>query len=186
MKYDGSNSPEYWNIYWSKSRSRYEKYCMIRAIETAKKIGAKSVLDIGCGNGKLLAQLPDLDRFGIDVSDVGIKRMWDRYGVNGLAMSAYDVDTLEKTFDLITMNHTLEHIQEDGLVLSKCKKVLKPGGTMFVAVPNNMSGPECSEEHMRAYNKQTLRELMVKVFGNCEISHLGNRLFGVSKNEDNQ
>jgi 2-polyprenyl-3-methyl-5-hydroxy-6-metoxy-1,4-benzoquinol methylase len=180
--YDRANTPDYWDDIWKAKSRRYEKYSMQVAWDKIRKSGAKSVLDVGCGNGRLLYGVRDLECFGIDISDVGIKRMLREYGIEGLAMSAYDLDKLNRKFDFVVMNHTLEHIQGDEEVIRKCKEVLNPGGTLFIAVPNGISGPEETEEHIRSYNQSSLKELILRVFNNCEISYLHNHLFSESKN----
>jgi SAM-dependent methyltransferase len=41
-----------------------------------------------------------------------------------------------ESFDVITMWHSLEHTPHPGLALSLAKRLLKPGGVLFVNVPN--------------------------------------------------
>jgi len=46
------------------------------------------------------------------------------------------------SLDYILSNHSLEHISEDAVaVLTEWGRVLKPGGLLFVAVPNGRAGP---------------------------------------------
>ena len=45
----------------------------------------------------------------------------------------------EEAFDAIEMGFVLEHVDDPGLILSRFKKFLRPGGTLFVAVPNARS-----------------------------------------------
>lgn len=181
--YDRANSPDYWDLIWSNPKRRYEKYSMHMAWRKIKELGVKSVLDVGCGNGRLLYGIKDqCECFGIDISSVAIARMRKEFNIDGLAMNVYDLDKLDRKFDFVVMNHTLEHIIKDQEALEKCKSVLNPGGHIFIAVPNNISGPEETEEHIRKYNGNTLKVLVDSVFGNCEISHLGNHLFAYAKN----
>lgn len=49
-----------------------------------------------------------------------------------------DFDTEEK-FDVIIMGFILEHVEDPGLILRRYRKFLKPGGKLFVAVPNAKS-----------------------------------------------
>lgn len=42
----------------------------------------------------------------------------------------------EQSFDIITMWHVLEHVYELRKDLEQLTKLLKPGGTIFIAVPN--------------------------------------------------
>lgn len=183
---DRGNTKVYWDKLWSSPKRRVEKYSMQRAIWEINKVQAKTILDAACGNGRLLfgvkQVLPECEVFGIDISEVAINRMKNEYGIDGKVMDVYDVDTLNMTFDFIVANHLLEHLYRDEEFVGKCKKILNPFGTFYAAVPNDMSGPEETEEHVRKYNRQMLEELINKVFGNCQIQIIGNHLIGIAKN----
>ena len=181
---DRSNTQPYWNKLWSSPRRRVEKYSMQDAVWRIREYGAKSVLDLGCGNGKLLSSLGDLDCFGIDISDLAIGKMKVMYGVEGLAMDLDDLDKFDRKFDFVVCNHTLEHIYKDRELVKNAKRLLNPGGHFYAAVPNNMSFPEETEEHVRAYNSETLSELLTEVFGNCTIKVIGHHLIGICKKEE--
>lgn len=144
-----------------------------------------SVLDVGCGNGRLLFGakqfLPKAYLFGIDISQVAIDRMKREYGIDGAVIDAYEVEKLDRSFDFVVANHMLEHLYHDYKFMVSCKNKMNNGGTFFAAVPNDMSGPEDTEEHVRKYNQNTLREILLKTFGNCEIEIIGNHLIGISK-----
>ncbi|MCV9998883.1 class I SAM-dependent methyltransferase [Pararhizobium sp. YC-54] len=45
----------------------------------------------------------------------------------------------EERFDVIIMGFILEHVDDPGMLLERFKKFLKPGGRIFVAVPNAKS-----------------------------------------------
>ena len=45
----------------------------------------------------------------------------------------------DEPFDAIEMGFVLEHVDDPGLVLRKFRSLLKPGGTLLVAVPNARS-----------------------------------------------
>lgn len=160
---------------------------MQRAWWHIKNVGAKSVLDVGCGNGRALFPLKDTHRvFGIDFSSTAIARMKKEYGIDGAVMNVYDVDTLEEKFDFIIANHLLEHLERDEEFVRKCKSIMNEGGTFFAAVPNNMSGPEETEEHVRKYDIPMMQALLIKVFGNCEIEIIGNHLIGRAIYDDSK
>jgi 2-polyprenyl-3-methyl-5-hydroxy-6-metoxy-1,4-benzoquinol methylase len=183
MSYDRANTPDYWDKMWSSPKRRYEKYSMQRAWWLIREVKAKSVLDVGCGNGRLLYGVRDLDCFGIDISQVGIDRMKKEFGIEGKAMNLYDLNQLDRKFDFVVCNHTLEHLSRDKEAVQKMKDKLNPEGTFYSAVPNNMSSPEETEEHCQMYNSESLSELLTSVFGNCKIEVIGNHLIGIAKNE---
>lgn len=176
---DRANTKEYWDKMWALSKRRVEKYCMQRAWEYIHLSGARSVLDLGCGNGRLLFGVKDLKCFGIDISETAIKRMKKEYGIDGAVLDIYDMWKLTDKYDFIVINHTLEHLYYDENVVRECYHKLNDGGTFFAAVPNDMSGPEETEEHVRKYNKKTLFNLINGMFGNCKIEIIGHHLIGV-------
>lgn len=185
MRYDRGNTPQYWDDYWSKSKSRTETYARRSALEYVAKLKPESVLDVGCGTGKTLAEIKhECFRFGVDISSTAIKKMIGLRGIEGMVASAYDVDTIPYTFDFIIANHLLEHLDNDEEFLQKCKTILEPNGTIFIGVPNHVSTPEETDKHCQCYSKESLKELMEKVFNNVFIFHVGNHLFAVSKNEN--
>ncbi len=72
-------------------------------------------------------------RFGLDVSDKPL-------GEAGLEPASFDVATL---------NSVLEHVNEPRRMLRDCAALLKPGGAMFVIVPN-VESLACRVLHERA------------------------------------
>lgn len=180
-KYDRANTPDYWNKKWSLKKTRVETYSMNRTLWHIEQLKPKSVLDIGCGDGRLLARVDSsIDRYGIDLARVAVQRMWKQYQIPGKALNAYEVDKLKRKFDFIAANHILEHLWRDEYFVDKCKNMLNPGGHFIAAVPNNMSFPEDDEEHVRAYDWKMLEDLLIKVFGNAKMDVVGNHLIGLS------
>lgn len=181
---DRGNTEEHWNTIWGNPRRRTERYCMDRTLQQIKVTGAKRVLDLGCGTGKMLHQAKIVYGcfcFGVDISRLAIERMEKEYGINGLVLDIYNLGELHETFDFISINHTLEHLYRDREVVMLCKDKLTLGGTFFASVPNNMSGPEETEEHVRKYNKETFVQLIEEVFGNCKVEIIGHHLIGIAK-----
>ncbi len=105
------------------------------------KAGDK-VLDIGCGNGRLLKALPAVDYCGIEVSSVLLKQARqtaDR--LNFRQANFKELDMLElhklgdKGFDVIFMLASFNHIPSQELrlkVLQAVRKLLKSGGLIIM------------------------------------------------------
>jgi len=95
-----------------------------------------SVLDVGTGMGYLLAafaeELPRFEVAGYDLNDE--KEEFIR--ANG-ATDFYSgsLENIPKKFDLITLNHVLEHLTDPVTVLKQASALLKPGGYLAVIVP---------------------------------------------------
>ncbi len=68
-------------------------------------------------------------------------------------------------FDLVFALNVVEHIKDDQLAIDNIKKLLKPGGKIFILVPayqalyNNFDE---ALEHYRRYNKKSLNKLYEK------------------------
>lgn len=93
-----------------------------------------SILDIGCGNGKLLKQL----------SFVGYKNLSgiDPFIENEISfgkVKIYKTDVFnfkpDKLFDLVMMNHSYEHIAEQHETLQAIRKFMKPDGLLLIRIP---------------------------------------------------
>lgn len=103
------------------------------------------VLDAGCGDGINLFGLSQiLNRigasaklFGMDYNSLRLSRALSVEGVEGVVEGSLLDIPLESCFmDIILCNHVLEHIEEDGQVLSELFRVLAPGGLLILGVPN--------------------------------------------------
>lgn len=94
----------------------------------------KVILDFGCGTGHLLKRLSRTNRaIGFDQSSAAVALA----RVN--APKAEVVDNLDlispASLDAIVSLHVLEHIHEPTETLRGLKMLLRPGGTIFVVVP---------------------------------------------------
>ena len=93
-----------------------------------------SLLDIGAGTGDFLKLAKDngWDVKGVEPND----------GASNLArkknLEIYEnIDMLSgKTFDVVTLWHVLEHLPDLEIITKKIEDLIKPGGTLIVAVPN--------------------------------------------------
>ena len=124
-------------------RSLFEKaYHFVKSIALKNKLqlinsqqpNKGSILDIGAGTGDFLAVAKEngWETVGVEPSDkaraIALKK----------AVSFVE-DTLgleSHSFDVITMWHVLEHVPNLDNQIKELKRLLKPSGTLIVAVPN--------------------------------------------------
>lgn len=100
-----------------------------------EELDGRRLLDVGCGDGSFLLALRDS---GWDVA--GTEMNPEPPSMKGLVVKAHIEEFFNcEPFDCITMWHTLEHMQDIGTTLTLIYKLLKPGGKLIVAVPNNGS-----------------------------------------------
>lgn len=95
----------------------------------------RKILDIGCGNGAFL----DLAReAGWSIAGADIKLSSDALKLKCPLWEGrlQEIDFNNERFDLIRLNHVLEHTQDPLQELRICLNLLRPGGILFLSVPN--------------------------------------------------
>jgi SAM-dependent methyltransferase len=133
-------------------------------------------IDVGCGIGALVAQMakvgwtsrgfdgdPDIVKYGTGVlgADITLGTLSDFF--------ASDV-----TADVLTLSHVLEHLGDLRGSVRKIMEHLRPGGYLFIEVPNELSIPKGDmESHLHFFSRQSLTSLLsssgleVKVCSGC-------------------
>ena len=124
-------------------RSLFEKaYHFVKGIALKNKLNlinsqqvAKGrILDIGAGTGDFLtvAKNDGWETVGIEPSDRA-KSIAKNKGISFVESTT----VLEnQSFDVITMWHVLEHVPDLDFQIKELKRLLKPTGTLIIAVPN--------------------------------------------------
>lgn len=95
----------------------------------------KKVLDIGCGNGAFL----DFAReAGWTIAGADIKLSPDARALNCPLWEGrlQAIDFGDERFDLIRLNHVLEHTQDPLQELRICRELVTPKGILYLSVPN--------------------------------------------------
>lgn len=146
-----------------------------------------NVLDIGCGKGTQLNQLPSsYTPYGIEISEVEAshaRELLDKRG--GRVIVGPAVDGLQAlsagSFSAVIMRSYLEHEAQPRKVLEKTGDVLQPGGAVIIKVPNFacfnrvLLGSKWSgfrfPDHLNYFTPATLRAM-------CHEAGLSIRRFG--------
>jgi 2-polyprenyl-3-methyl-5-hydroxy-6-metoxy-1,4-benzoquinol methylase len=119
----------------------------------------RSVLDVGCGDGKLLSELvgavPRL--VGLDRSRRAIASA--NLLVPGVDFRCGEVADIDEKFDVVTCVHTLEHIapSECDAFVAALAAAVRPGGALVVAVPS--TNRSVNPKHYRHFTRQSLAQL---------------------------
>ena len=122
-------------------------------------------LDVGCGDGRLSAELDAAELTGADVSAVALGRARDRLPEARLAELEVDAPLPfgDGEFDLVLIAETLEHVRDVQLLLSEARRVLRPGGTLAVTTPATgplMRPPHPLSPHLRFLTRRSLARLV--------------------------
>ena len=118
---------------------RYEWRGIARAIAHLRPAPAKW-LDYGCGNGGLVRHVHSEVRYEIFGYDTGA---WaDRARASGLPiLNDAELVRHEGTFDVITAIEVIEHCVAPLEVLRQLRRLLKPGGLLFLTTANADTAP---------------------------------------------
>ena len=124
-------------------RSLFEKlYHFIKTIALKNKLSLINslqskkgrILDIGAGTGEFLsvAQNDGWQTIGVEPSDKA-KAIAKNKGVSFVEQTS---ELANQSFDVISMWHVLEHVPDLDKQIKELKRLLKPTGTLIIAVPN--------------------------------------------------
>jgi ubiquinone/menaquinone biosynthesis C-methylase UbiE len=100
------------------------------------------ILDCGCGEGfylKIISDLSSCRLYGFDRDEQALNRA--RQELDGSQVrfdqgDIYDLPYQDEEFDKVILSEVLEHLPDDVNALTEVKRVLKPGGILFITVPN--------------------------------------------------
>jgi SAM-dependent methyltransferase len=108
---------------------------ILQCLEQAPQ--AKSLLDVGCSAGYVLAaaQGLGLEPTGLDCAQFAVDLCRER-GFRAELGSLTKMPFPDASFDVVTAKHTLEHVQHPMDGLREIRRVLKPGGVAFIVVPD--------------------------------------------------
>ncbi len=139
---DGAASVESREFLWSTGDAPeshgYVAEPVVRALRAA---GARTVLDLGCGNGALTAVLAreGFETLGADASESGVRIARARHP--GLRFDVIDVSAgplpaeLHNRFDAVAAIEVIEHLLLPRMLFVGALQALRPGGTFVVTTP---------------------------------------------------
>jgi 2-polyprenyl-3-methyl-5-hydroxy-6-metoxy-1,4-benzoquinol methylase len=156
-------------------------------LESVERLGAGAphgerplrVLDFGCGEGRLTAELAHagLDVLGVDVAEEPLRRARALHA--GLHVQAMPLDgewpLAHASFDVVWAGETIEHVADTAGWLSQVRRVLRSGGSLLLSTPAH--GPlarlaiaisarrweehfDPRSDHLRFYTRRTLERLL--------------------------
>lgn len=129
-----------------------------------KYVKGKQILDLGCGASKTVEHA-----IGIDMIPKG--QLIHSLHTKPVSVADVVADITEElpfddnSIDTIIARHIMEHVIDPIDVLKKWHKVLKKGGRLIVAVPNQgiISSIPMNKEHIHAFIPLSMKNLLEKV-----------------------
>lgn len=116
--------------HWVKIYSLNKKVSLINSLHKSKG----SLLDIGAGTGDFLVTAK---ANGWQITGVEPNENAKKLAVSKGVSFENNIESIEnQQFDVITMWHVLEHVPNVEHQIKELKRLLKPNGTIIIAVPN--------------------------------------------------
>ena len=164
------------------SKNGLEKDARIRAdlIRTLARFRELSInhklLDVGAGTGEFVAALhelyPALEIHSVQRTKKAQDLIREKIGPDALIGTESSVlEKIDKQFDIITILQTLEHLMQPQKTLKILHNLLKPGGMLFISVPNinsyqvlirGIDNNYCfsNETHLQFYSKKSMGAML--------------------------
>lgn len=137
-----------------------------------------TLLDVGSGLGVFPVRMKEVgwQVTALDPDPRAADHLRTRVDVKTVCADFFAAGDLGR-FDLVTLNKVLEHVADPAAMLSRAAACLRPGGTVYVEVPDGETaaadGPDREElfiEHLYAFDPSSL-ELLARRAG-FDVIHL--------------
>lgn len=100
------------------------------------------LLEIGCGEGNLLAALPGTHKFGIDPSIHALHRARGRSSANCAIARCEQLPFSSGAFDVVVAVGVMEHFEKIDAAISEIRRVLAPSGHYVALIQTDMTRAE--------------------------------------------
>lgn len=109
-----------------------------RRVERARGRGPGRVLDVGCGRGWLLQafQQRGWTVQGTEISESAAAHAREVLKLPVAVGGLEDLNLPAEQYDAVTLWHVLEHLPDPHALLTEARRLLKPGGVLFIGVPD--------------------------------------------------
>jgi SAM-dependent methyltransferase len=159
-RFQGANTFEAGRLspYWGEHAARY--------MFAMPFVTDKAVLDIACGTGYGvgLLQTKAATVVGVDIDAEAVKDAIAECGPTSAVLlgNGLGLPFADNSFDVITSFETLEHLHERSLFVQELKRVLRPGGILFLSTPNAVytrpvNGKPSNPFHIHEYTPDELQ-----------------------------
>jgi len=130
--------------------------------------GGDRALDVGCGDGYLIARASETSGFvvGVDPEPTGVAlardRLRGRPGCHVIVGRGSELPLPSGSFDAVLLADVIEHLEDPDACLAEAVRVLRPGGAIAVTTPRRLPDHWWDEaNHVVEYSSAELRELLL-------------------------
>ena len=105
----------------------------------AGSLSTGRVLELGCGEGFVLAALMGTHKYGIDPSVHALVRARNRSNADCAVARAEELPFPSASFDLVVSVGVMEHFENPDQASAEVRRVLRPGGHYIALIHTNMN-----------------------------------------------
>lgn len=143
-----------------------------------KDYGLNSILEIGCAGG---ANLIPFKKYGYKVAGYDYSQPLINIGKKrGLDLNYGSIGDINKSFDVIILNHVIEHFNDLNASMDAILNLLNPNGVLYVGVPNidNFYKYQFQIAHVYYFTPRTFKYYMKRYglelleFGADQVIHM--------------
>jgi len=193
---------EYFDYFKTRTSAeeRHEERRLHETILSNLPSGINTVLDVGCGNGWVAAELcrRDIQVISMDISTRNpIKSLQNTPSKNhaGLVADVYHLPIKSKSIDCVIAAEIIEHTPDPRLFIEQLLKVVKPGGRIIITTPYNetikyhqcvhCNRPTPSHAHLHSFNENNFDHFLpssginwsYQIFSNRYLHKVRSNLF---------
>ncbi|MFQ5527026.1 MAG: class I SAM-dependent methyltransferase [Thermoanaerobaculia bacterium] len=127
-----------WNKRYDKRQARRVRKARWQIQDVLNHVEPGPLLDVGCSLGYALEAAAELglDAKGLDLNEALIEPCRERGHDVYVGDVAGPYPFPDESFNLVLLKHVFEHTPEPRAALRELRRVVKPGGAIFIAVPN--------------------------------------------------
>jgi SAM-dependent methyltransferase len=125
------------NLHYSRRLRRRISKSRHQILDALNHTAPGPLLDVGCALGYTLqaARALGLEACGVEIDEPAVKFCRDQ-GFDVQVGTLTHMPFEANRFQIITMKHVLEHTPDPLTALAEVRRLLKPGGALFIAVPH--------------------------------------------------
>lgn len=184
---------------YAREQQRHERAAYLMARRLRRRTTHGRLLEVGCALGFLLNALrrhTGWEVYGCDISPLAADFARRTYGLDVRCATLEEAGFPDETFDFIVQKDVLEHVQSPREHLQVTRRILRPGGLVWLITPNGEANlrplrdlgrqlerspskllPLLDQGHLSFFTKKNL----LRLFEECGFTPVRMRSLGVKR-----